>query len=85
MRLTHVATALLMLAASTLMFATAEAWHLPLRLVNRQLNDRTQVDDRGSKRAFFRPVEGFSLQDSGGYPHSAQFFGDKKLVRQMPL
>ena len=84
MRLTHVATALLMLAASTLMFATADAWHLPLRLVNRQLNDRTHVDGRGSKRVFFRPVEGFSFEESGGYPQSAQLLGDKR-VRQMPL
>ena len=69
MRLTLVATVHLMLAASTLIYYTADAWHLPLRLLDRQLTADGQESKRGSYR---RPTEMFSPEESGGYPRSAE-------------
>ena len=80
MRSTLVATVHLMLAASTLIY-TADGWHLPLRLLDKGAG-------QGSKRGSYRrPTEMFSLEESGGYPHSAQVFGEEKRVREemMPI
>ena len=82
MRLTLVATVHLMLAASTLIYYTADAWHLPLRLLDRQLTADGQESKRGSYR---RPTEMFSLEESGGYPHSAQVLGEKRVRQIMPI